>query len=111
MIEYGYTKYNSIKPIGNCILIKKLNEAGLRKSHGLYIPEVKKFENNKIGVGKVLDLSKTSSEKTGIKKGDFVLYDYYSAFDDNSINILTNYENVFMVLTKDEANAFLNGEL
>lgn len=111
MIEYGYTKYNSIKPIGNCILIEKMMENDLRKSHDLYIPQSKKFENNKIGIGKVLDLSKKAAEETGIKQNDYVLYDYYSAFDDNAINILTNYENVLMILTEKEAKQFLNGSL
>lgn len=111
MLDYGYKKYDMIKPVGNCVLIKKINEPSLRKSHDLYIPQSKKFENNKIGVGEILDLSKTAEEKTGLKKGNFVLYDYYSAHDDNAINILTNYENIMMILTKNEVDLFLNGTL
>ena len=111
MLDYGYKKYNSMKPVGNCVLIEKMTENELRKSHGLFIPQVKKLENNKIGVGKVLDLSKTAEEKTGVKPGDYVLYDYYSAFNDQSINILTNYENIIMIVSKKEADEFLNGTL
>ena len=111
MISYGYTSYNEIKPVGNCVLIKKLMEDGLRKSHDLYIPQSKKFENNKIGVGKILDLSKKAKEETGIKKGDYVLYDYYSSHNDASINVLVDYENVLIVLTKEETDKFLNGTL
>ena len=111
MISYGYTSYNEIKPVGNCVLIKKLTEDGLRKSHDLYIPQSKKFENNKIGVGKVLNLSKKAKEETGVKAGDYVLYDYYSAFNDAAINVLVNYENLLIVLSKEEAKAFLNGSL
>ena len=67
MLEYGYKKYNSMKAVGNCVLIEKMIEDNLRKSHGLYIPQSKKFENNKMGVGKVLNLSKKAEEETGIK--------------------------------------------
>ena len=111
MIEYGYKTYQKMEPIGNCVLIKKMTEDCLRKSHGLFIPQSKKFENNKIGVGKVLDISKIAAEKTGVKRNDFVLYDYYSAYNDKAINILTNYENLIMVLSEEEAIKFLNGEL
>ena len=111
MIEYGYASYKTLKPVGDCVLIKKLTEDCLRKSHGLYIPQTKKFENNKIGVGEVLDLSKKAEKETGVKVGDYVLYDYYSAHNDDAINILTNYENLLMVLSKEEADAFLNGSL
>lgn len=111
MLEYGYTKYEKLIPIGDCVLIEKLSEDCLRKSHGLYIPDPAKYKNNKIGVGKVLDLSKTAKEKLGLKTGDYVLYDYFSVFDDKSINVLTKYENIIMQLNEDEAYKFLNGEL
>lgn len=111
MILYGYATYNEIKPVGNCVLIKKLMEDGLRKSHDLYIPQSKKFENNKIGVGKVLDLSKKAKSETGIKVGDYVLYDYYSAHNDAAINVLVDYENILMILSKNETDKFLNGTL
>ena len=111
MIEYGYTSYKKMKPVGNCVLIKKMLENEFRKSHDLFIPQSKKFENNKIGIGKVLGISKIAEEKTGVKTGNYVLYDYYSAFDDSSINILTNYENLIMVVTEEEAKLFLNGSL
>ena len=39
MIDYGYTSYKYMKPVRNCVLIKKLEEKDLRKSHGLFIPD------------------------------------------------------------------------
>jgi len=111
MINYGLTYYESMKPVGECLLIEKLTEDNLRKSHGLYIPEVAKQLNNKIGVGKVIALSKKAKEETNINENDYVLYDYFSANDDNGKHILTKYENIIMQLSEDEAYKFLNGEL
>lgn len=111
MIEYGYKNYEKVIPVGECVLIEKLTEDCLRKSHGLYIPDPAKFKNNKIGVGKVIGISKKAKSALSIDVNDYVLYDYYSVFDDKGKNVLTKYENIFMQLTEEEAHNFLNGEL
>lgn len=111
MINYGYNQYKSMKAIGECVLIEKLTEDCLRKSHGLYIPDPAKFKNNKIGVGKIIDLGKKAKENLGIDINDYVLYDYFSVFDDKGMCVLTKYENIIMQLSEDEAYKFLNGEL
>ena len=111
MINYGLTNYETMTPVGECVLIEKLTEDGLRKSHGLYIPEVAKYANNKIGVGKVISLSRKAKEELNINENDYVLYDYFSANDDNGKHILTKYENIIMQLNEGEAFKFLNGEL
>lgn len=111
MFDYGYKKYSKIKPIGCCILIEKMNEADLRKSHGLYVPESSNFKNNKIGIGKIIDISKKAKDELKIDINDYVLYDYFSVFDDKGKYVLTKYENIIMKLDEDEANRFLIGEL
>jgi len=109
MLEYGLTEYNKIKACGICILIKKTEEPDIRKSGGIYLPKQKKWENAKIGAGQIVDISKKAKEKTSLLIGDYVLYDYYSAHDDNGKYILTNYENILVKLNKDEYDEFLNG--
>jgi len=111
MIEYSYRHYEYINPVGECVLIEKLTEDCLRKSHGLFIPDPAKFKNNKMGVGKVIGISKKAKNALGININDYVLYDYYSVFDDKGKNVLTKYENIIMQMTEEEANKFLNGEL
>lgn len=111
MIDYSYNTYEYINPVGDCLLIEKLAEDTLRKSHGLFIPQPAKLKNNKIGVGKVLAISKKAATETKINVDDYVLYDYFSVFDDKGKNVLTKYENIIMQLTEDEAYKFLNGEL
>lgn len=111
MIDYGLTQYKKLNPKGLCILIEKMTENDLRKNGEIYIPNTAKLENYKIGVGKILDLSRKAKNETNLSKNDYVLYDYYSAHDDNSKNILTNYENIIMKVSYDEAIKFLNGKL
>ena len=112
MLEYGgYRNYEKIEPKGLCILIEKMQETDLRKNGEIYIPDSDSLKNYKMGVGKILDLSKKAKEETKLSIGDYVLYDYYSAHDDKSINILTNYENIIFKVSYDEAIRFLNGKL
>jgi effector-binding domain-containing protein len=56
-------------------------------------------------------ISKKAKNALGININDYVLYDYYSVFDDKGKNVLTKYENIIMQMTEEEANKFLNGEL
>ena len=111
MLEYGYKKYNKIEPKGLCILIEKMQENDLRKNGDIYIPDSDKLKNYKMGVGKILDLSKKAKEETKLNVGDYVLYDYFSAHDDKSKNVLTNYENIIFQISYDEVIKFLNGKL
>lgn len=111
MLEYGYKKYNKIEAKGLCVLIEKMQEDDLRKNGEIFIPDSDKLKNYKMGVGKILDLSRKAKEETKLEVGDYVLYDYYSAHDNKSINILTHYENIIFKVSYDEATRFLNGKL
>ena len=81
------------------------------KAGDIIIPDSKKYANNKIGVGKVLELGRTAKNETKLAEGDYVLYDYYSAYNDTSQNILTKYENIILQLSEEEAYKFLRSEL
>lgn len=111
MINYGTKNYKNIQAVHECILIEKLNEETLRKSHGLYIPETAKFKNNKIGVGKIINIGSSAKSETNLNENDYVLYDYYSVFNDFGKFVITKYENIIMKMEENEAYKFLNGEI
>jgi co-chaperonin GroES (HSP10) len=110
-VQYGYKKYDSIKTVGDKILIEKLQKNDLRCIDGIYVPESKSYKNCKIGVGKILDLGDGAKEKYSLNVGDYVLYDYYSAHGDWKETIITDGENIILQLTEQEASEFLNGSL
>ena len=68
MIDYGLTQYKKLNPKGLCILIEKMTENDLRKNGEIYIPNTAKLENYKIGVGKILDLSRKAKNETNLSK-------------------------------------------
>ncbi len=104
-------EYGAINVVGKFVLIQKLENDDLRKEGGIYIPRSTEYENCRIGVGKILEISESQSEETGLKVGDFVMYDYHGAHNPKDENVITDIENVFMKVTEDEAKAFLNGGL
>ena len=77
----------------------------------IIIPDSKKYANNKMGVGKILEIGNNAKKETNLKIGDYVLYDYYSAYDNNGKNILTRFDNIIFQLTEDEAYQYLNSSL
>lgn len=110
-VEYGYETYGKIDPIGEKVLIKKLKKDDFKFVGGIYCPESKEHQNAKIGCGQIIDIGEEAKTKYFLNVGDYVLYDYYSAFGDWPNNIITNGENVIAVLDESEVDPFLNGEL
>ena len=109
-VKFGYKDYD-LQVIGTKVLIEKLQKTDLRCVGGIYVPESKESQNLKIGVGKILDLGDEAKETYSLNVGDYVLYDYYSAFGDWKETIITNGENIILQLTEKEANDFLNRSL
>ena len=109
-VEHGMKHYDELKVVGPYVLIEKIMDKE-HKDGDIIIPDSKKYANNKIGIGKVLELGRTAKDETKLAEGDYVLYDYYSAYDDTSQNILTNCENIILQLSKEEAYKFLRSEL
>lgn len=95
--------YNIIKPIGNKVLLKKLVNKIDKKYGDILIPQ-EYAKNNSFGIAEVIDLGNDESIKdSGLKIGDYVLYDYYSVFNDNPEYVITEISNIVLQVTKEEA--------
>lgn len=101
--------YNFIKPCGDKVLLKKLVNTLNKKYGNILIPqEINK--NQSFGVAQVIDLGSSKSIKdSGLKTGDYVLYDYFSVYNDNPEYVITKIENIILQITKEEALNFKDG--
>jgi co-chaperonin GroES (HSP10) len=112
MIEYNTANsthnYNSMKPCGDKVLLKKLINTLNKKYGDILIPQ-EHMKNQSFGVAQVVDLGSSYSIKdSGIKIGDYVLYDYFSVYNDNPEYVLTKIENIILQLSEDEALKYKN---
>lgn len=98
---------NKIIPIGQKILLKKLVKTLDKKYGNIFIPHSVE-KNQSMGIAEVIDLGNEAKKETNLKSGDFVLYDYYSVYENNSVYVITNAENIILYLTKDEAEYYIN---
>jgi hypothetical protein len=46
-------------------------------------------------------------KESGLKIGDYVLYDYYSVYHNNKDFVLTKAENIILRITPEEAESYL----
>ena len=95
------------KPVGDMVLLKKLVPTLDKKYGDIFIPHTVD-KNASMGVAQVIDLGKQAKEQTALKKGDYVLYDYYSAFGNYPVYVITRAENLIAKLTKTEAEEYTN---
>lgn len=93
------------KPVGQMVLLKKLVPTMDKKYGNILIPHTSD-KNCSMGVAEIVDLGKEAQEQTALKKGDFVLYDYYSAYGNFPVYVLTKAQNLIVKLTKTEADNF-----
>lgn len=112
MIEYSTANathtYDIMKPCGDKVLLKKLINTLNKKYGDILIPQ-DVGKNMSFGVAEVVDLGSSESIKdSGLRVGDFVLYDYYSVFNDNPEYVLTKIENIILQLTPEEASKYQN---
>lgn len=112
MIKYNINNithtYKSIKPCGDKVLLKKLINTLNKKYGDILIPQ-DVGKNMSFGVAKVVEIGSSESIKdSGIKKGNYVLYDYYSVYHDNPEYVITKIENIILQLTKEEALKYKN---
>ena len=108
-VSYGYENFKNLNVIGTHVLVKKLTLDDLQIRNGVYVPETAENKNLKMGIGQILMITDEESKSTGLKKDDYILYDYYSANGDWKDNIITKSENIILKLSKEEADRFLNG--
>lgn len=109
-IDYGTRMYERLDVVGPHILVQRF-ENEEHKAGDIIIPDSKKYANNKIGVGKILEIGKKAQEETKLNVGDYILFDFYSAFHKSKINVIISFENVMLQLNEVEAKEFLNGSL
>ena len=98
---------NKMIPIGNKVILKKLVKT-LDKRYGDIIIPHSVDKNLSLGVAEIIDLGSKAKKEINLSPGDYVLYDYYSVYEDNPIYVITNAENIIVVLTKDEALNYAN---
>ena len=110
-MEFLNREYKEINVVGDFVVIEKNSSDDLRQEGGIYIPTTAKFENCRIGVGKIVKMNEKTMKDTGLKIGDYVMYDYHGAHNPKDKHVITNAENIFMQLTEKEASEFLNGGL
>ena len=92
-------------PGKNIVLLKKL-VCKLDKKYGNIILPHTYAKNASLGVAQVVKLGITAKEETGLNEGDYVLYDYYSVFQDTDDYVITKFENIILQLTYDEAQEY-----
>lgn len=109
-VDYGFFNYDELTVIGPYILIEKMTKIE-HKAGEIIIPDSKEYQNNKIGVGKILEIGKKAKIETNLNPGDYVLYDYYAANGNSGKNVLLKYNNVILQLTEDEMHQYLNSNL
>ena len=103
-------KCNKMTPIGNKVLLKKLVKK-LDKKYGDIIIPHSVGQNCSLGVAEILDLGNKAKEETNLSIGNYVLYDYYSVYEDKPIYVITNAENIIVVLTKEEADNYVKNNV
>ena len=105
-VLYADEKYKKVDVVGEKVLIRKMkNWNDIFDYDGVFIVGSQKDKNTIMGCGQVLDVTPETTEKYGVQKGDYVLYDYWSAFGDYKDSIITNAENLIVKITKEEAES------
>ena len=77
-MKYGTSEYNDVTPVGKMVLLKKLKST-------------------------LVKLGNKITNEDGINVDDYVMYDYYSVFEDGPEYVITRSENIFMKVTEEEA--------
>jgi co-chaperonin GroES (HSP10) len=94
-------------PIGTKVLLKKLVHTLDKKYGNILLPQTHE-QNSSMGIAQVIKLGTDKTVKeSGLNVGDFVLYDYYSVFENNPELVLTNVENIILRITAEEAETYL----
>ena len=99
-------EYKNAKPLSDLVLLKKLVKTLDKKYGDIFIPQ-SVSKNASLGVAQVIDLGNKAKE-LGINVNDYVLYDYYSVFENNPEYVLTKAENIILKITDTEKDNYIN---
>lgn len=101
-------KFKFFSVIGKNVLIKKLVNTLDKKYGDIFIPQSIN-KNQAFGIGQVLELGKDQEIiESGVKVGDYILYDYFSVYHDNPDIVVTKVENIILILSEEEKNIMLS---
>ena len=101
-MKYGTSEYKDVTPVGKMVLLKKLKPTLERHYGDIVVPYITN-KNTAIGVAIVIKLGNKITDEDGINVDDYVMYDYYSVFEDGPEYVITRSENIFMKVTEEEA--------
>lgn len=105
----GQKTWKSFKPFGTRVLLRKLRASLERSSDGIIIPESVN-SNCSLGVAQVVELGDADQVRDScLEVGDYVLYDYWSVYNDQTQHVITNVQNIVMKLTPEEASEYASG--
>jgi co-chaperonin GroES (HSP10) len=94
-------------PIGNKVLLRKLIPT-LDKRYGNILLPQSYAKNASLGIAEIINFGNGPEVKeSGLNIGDYVLYDYYSVFQNNKDYVITNMENIILRITAEEAESYL----
>ena len=97
-------------PVKNKVLLRNL-VATLDKKYGdLYLPQAYD-KNASMGVAQIEKMGSTAGIDTGLKVGDYVLYDYFAVYQDYPEYVLIDVKNIIVQLTKEEADNYTNNSV
>ena len=99
---YANSEYNDVTPVGKMVLLKKV-KPNLERHYGDIVVPYITNKNTAIGVAKIVKLGNKITDEDGIMVNDFVLYDYYSVYEDGPEYVITKSENIYMKVDEDEA--------
>lgn len=104
-------KYSKCIPIGDKLYIEKMNFDIQIQSEGIILP-MSYSKNCALGVAKIIETTKTVNEKWNLYNGDYIVYDFHSVYDKDTITqdqvAIIDGENVILKLTEQEAHEFQN---
>ena len=99
-------EYKNAKPLGELVLLKKLVKTLDKKYGDILLPQ-SVSKNASLGIAQIIDLGDKAKE-LGLAINNYVLYDYYSVFENNPEYVLTRAENIILKLTDTEKDNYIN---
>ena len=110
-VVYNEREFETFDVVGEHVLIKKIQNNDLRQVNGIYIPKSSAYENMRMGAGQVLDITEEAEKKYGIKKDDYVIFDFYACHGNFKDLALINAESILLKMSEEEIFKFVNSEL
>ena len=89
-----------MKAVGDKVVIRKLENSSENRMYGNIIVPMKSDRNAKMTKGEVISVGPAAVNRC-IEKGDIVLYDTMSVYDNTKDIVITKIENVIIKLEEE----------